>query len=1122
MRINTNLPALAAFNSLNSTNKSLEKAIASLSTGLRINSAADDAAGFAISEKIRSQVSGLDTALRNSQDGISMLQTAEGALGETNSMLQRMRELAIQASNDTLTSQDRQYIQLEIDQLKDQVDRIADTTQFNRKRLLDGSCGAMWSSSDPGVKARINGGLVSIDEFGQKVNHEGNYRIEVSAEPGQAQVQKSNPMLIKHKNVTMARSIKNDAGINGISVDNVPIGNYRLEGEPPTEARAFVTGAYGIDLDTLDSSLTANVRNSKLLQNSSILFEVTDVDQEAGTVTLKATAHNLSTDGKNSTVMVERITLKEGKHKDLSSILKLGEEGGSDDAADGAFELFLKSGGAEEFSKGSKFVYNLNVAEDVEGADRVVKFTNTQNPEWPGNWEETKQIYKTNQFQGIEPIDTSSKVLFLIDFSGSMSTPIATVRDNIKDFVNKIKEDSDGISDVQIGIATYVDGLQPHTFSSGSYWSNNFSEIESLLSFSPYGGDVDAYKAIREAVASSDYDMSDVGNRYMVLISDTCQEYSDRHPSYMPRYSSAEFTDLKQAVIDDLNGADIMFSAVRPETLDWEMRYYNAERDQAMQDFDPIISATGGVALNQRDVANWGKELVSTLGTHIGADVWDSVNGIPLYQFKQFADIFPTSSSAPHTLIIEQDGKSTPIDIEPTDTLATLASKIDAACGSETKTKLHDGDDEQFVSINSVLTDKGKLTFSGSEKLINILGLRSNLEMKFSLDASEVKNKDIHFRQFYINPENGKVYDSDIVMTTDDETELHEWGMYSEFEAAYIGQIPKHDVQLKDINNFWDSQGVFMLEQPQTITITQGDGTNTSITLYKTDTVEDVRKKINNAIAYDLGQSKYVNDNRFASFVKSGDNMPQGDESVAGTFVIRSAIPGKDGELSFSGDQSILRALGFSNIQDSSESIFTASVYDAHSGKAIATDVQAAGTEFKGLIPPAVDIEVDAMAGISADWDDNTKRFILGSQDVYSAFIHLKNNGTVLQTGANSGEDFMLELGDSSTSALGLSRVNVLTRESASRSVNILDRAINTIASQRAKIGAYSNALEHTMTDLTAASSNLTTADSRLRDADMASTMMDFVKLQILNQSGTSMLAQANQLPQSVLSLLGN
>ncbi len=203
MRINTNLPTVNVFASLNRTNSALAKVIEQLSTGLRINSSADDAAGFAISAKMRSQVSGLNAAMRNSQDGVSLLQTAEGALEETNAMLQRMRELCVQARSDTLTSQDRQYIQLEIDELRGQIDRVANETEFNKKRILDGSSGAVWSSSDLGLKARVNGGLVGVDEFGERVNHEGNYRIEVSAEPGQPQVQKSNIF-----NLDYAESIK--------------------------------------------------------------------------------------------------------------------------------------------------------------------------------------------------------------------------------------------------------------------------------------------------------------------------------------------------------------------------------------------------------------------------------------------------------------------------------------------------------------------------------------------------------------------------------------------------------------------------------------------------------------------------------------------------------------------------------------------------------------------------------------------------------------------------------------------------------------------------------------------------------------------------------------------------
>ncbi len=192
MRIAHNILALNAFNSLAQTGTALQETIRALSTGLRINSASDDAAGFAVSEKMRSQIRGLDVALLNSQDGILLLQTAEGALSQTNDMLQRMRDLSIQASNDSLTSNDRQYIQLEIDQLKDEINRIAGTTQFNKKRILDGSSGALWASSASGVRAVINGSLTRTDNFGQKVSAEGNYRIEVTADPGEAQVQKSN------------------------------------------------------------------------------------------------------------------------------------------------------------------------------------------------------------------------------------------------------------------------------------------------------------------------------------------------------------------------------------------------------------------------------------------------------------------------------------------------------------------------------------------------------------------------------------------------------------------------------------------------------------------------------------------------------------------------------------------------------------------------------------------------------------------------------------------------------------------------------------------------------------------------------------------------------------------
>ena len=139
MIINHNMNALNAHRNMGVNNANAGKSMEKLSSGLRINRAGDDAAGLAISEKMRGQIRGLTQASRNSADGISMIQTAEGALNETTNILQRMRELAVQASNDTNTSSDREEIQKEIDALTEEVDRIANNTEFNTQKLLNGN-----------------------------------------------------------------------------------------------------------------------------------------------------------------------------------------------------------------------------------------------------------------------------------------------------------------------------------------------------------------------------------------------------------------------------------------------------------------------------------------------------------------------------------------------------------------------------------------------------------------------------------------------------------------------------------------------------------------------------------------------------------------------------------------------------------------------------------------------------------------------------------------------------------------------------------------------------------------------------------------------------------------------
>ncbi len=139
MRINNNVMAFAIYNNMNNHFAMAQKSMLRIASGQRINSAADDPAGLAISEKMRAQIRGLNMAIRNTQDGISLLQTAEGAVNETHAILQRMRELSVKAANGTYSDPDREILQDEINQLREELTRIGRDTEFNTQSLLDGS-----------------------------------------------------------------------------------------------------------------------------------------------------------------------------------------------------------------------------------------------------------------------------------------------------------------------------------------------------------------------------------------------------------------------------------------------------------------------------------------------------------------------------------------------------------------------------------------------------------------------------------------------------------------------------------------------------------------------------------------------------------------------------------------------------------------------------------------------------------------------------------------------------------------------------------------------------------------------------------------------------------------------
>ena len=258
MIMNHDMTAMMGHRIMQKNSLAMKRSLEKLSTGLRTKIAdVDNTASLAIGETMMSRIGGKEKALNNSQDGISLIQTATGALEQTQSMLQRMRELTVQAANDTLTQQDRSYIQVEINEIRNEITSVGANTQFNRKHILSGDSAVLWSSSNDKVKAIVNGGIRSIDNYGQKYAVDGNYKISVNAEAGKAQVQKGDIFRIKHDGAVADKSINGDVGVRDISGSGVPAGKYNvsLADSADMGTTGVLTGSYGLG-GTVNSTST--------------------------------------------------------------------------------------------------------------------------------------------------------------------------------------------------------------------------------------------------------------------------------------------------------------------------------------------------------------------------------------------------------------------------------------------------------------------------------------------------------------------------------------------------------------------------------------------------------------------------------------------------------------------------------------------------------------------------------------------------------------------------------------------------------------------------------------------------------------------------------------------------
>jgi flagellin len=333
------------------------------------------------------------------------------------------------------------------------------------------------------------------------------------------------------------------------------------------------------------------------------------------------------------------------------------------------------------------------------------------------------------------------------------------------------------------------------------------------------------------------------------------------------------------------------------------------------------------------------------------------------------------------------------------------------------------------------------------------------------------------------------------------------------------GEAATTTTKLKDVSRFIDADGNNLFENKQELTI-WGNGKSATIYLEGDDTISDFELKLTDAIVNKLGLGS--TDEQVNSHLVDYITIPsdEGVRTVKGTFIIQTALTGEQGELAFSGDQRLIDALSLAEIQEPIANTTLVTVKDAHTGELIGVD-ETGNDRVNGVIQ-GIELLVDSRATVESYWDEasGTIKFRENPNVNEKHYLHVVDNSTDLQIGANQGQTLSVSIPQLDVRGLGIDNVYVVSQKLAQRAIPDIDNAIEQVVTIRATIGAQVNRLEHTISNLNVAHENMTASESRIRDLDMAEEMSVFTRNQILSQAGIAMLSQANQIPQMALQLL--
>lgn len=1231
MIINHNISAMNTHRQMITNTQNSSKNLEKLSSGLRINRAGDDAAGLAISEKMRAQIRGLDQASRNSQDTISLIQTAEGALNETHSILQRMRELSVQSANDTNTDDDRKELQNEVKQLISEIDRIGNTTEFNTKKLLDGSAKGVKDAVEGSVKVNNNSAL-TIDKAGMEklaeaaktvgvdgafmlIRSDANQVVEDIAGAIEKTLAAGTGFTDKVANaVNEAIKVAED-----LKVDSTMLNKLRTAANKANMSDTqlnIVKDTANTIKTTADSAVDAAVEAASTLQDTAsgaladaVTAATTLANKAASAAASAASAASAAVTAAGNAV-ASAIALATDVVNNATAVVAGGEVAAKAvvNAATAAIS------GAITAAADAKNIVDGNVKTMVQSGTNVkATLDNLANKQYVDAADAKTQAANALDSSAVRAVMGSAVVDKMLNAVNALAsnadsaTVQATVKkamtDNAKAAVtnavtNKAMEMT-GNAELSAAVAKVAVNDDGST--------NDESMVKMDLSYKNAVSDIMKTAAYQKAKETNSEDVSRAMANAVVSGTDL-KTNTEVQANFV--FETVVSSEAKARAIDSMSvtsaqtakaTADIMVSGlnvkaaadIKTDTaflkvVETEARKqvaalgqsknFTAEMSQALAEAtiknDAVASATGvtdsTTYKTALDVYARSKAETAALAQGVSADLAKTIaeltiaNGVNKMVtavttngkyidevHKEMVNVAKSEalSKGVSTELAQSLAETAVVGVAATATNATGNASYQAALNKDLKATA------QTAALNKGVSAEVAKTIADAT-FVDIAGTGVNQAANIKTDAAYLAAtvKDMKAGATEKAIANGAMKEVAQVA--------------AEMAVKSDGTVVTAAADIKATDAYKSIVTKMMKEQ-----VAQA-GKELGLTAELTGKLADKLILEGGEIATDDGETyKVAVENQKAEAKKVLDNL-------IGTGSINDAIMEKlitstygdvNTQAKVTADTTVATETMNKAVSLAKEALAT-ELPDTFNKAELQVAIEATmttdnGTKFNTKANVVADSEVatktkaalaDEMSNefklVDNTGKQNTVKFNDdGSLDLSKAVAGLEGEGATVKLdfenmkvgdsvtyvfgkaeaastnldesilthiGANSGQTAFISVGDMRAAAIGVDKVDISSKFGAQVAIETINNAVTKVSSQRSLLGAMQNRLEHTINNLGTASENLSAAESRIRDLDMAKEMTIFQKNNILNQAAQAMLAQANQQPQGVVQLL--